>query len=390
MTQSNSIPVCLVQRSIPHYRAPLFRRLSEDPRFAWMFYCSDHDADNSSGLSISLDGLDSRNLSQKKLLGPLVWQSGIVVDRSKNCAIVCDYGWTILSNPILFARARAAGVATIGWSKGVAQDRIKKKSPVRRAFERSSVSLCDALIVYGQGSRDYFRDLGVSDERIFVAQNTIDTVGIAARRESAAAAGADLRRSLGLDDRPVLGFLGKIGPAKRVDLLIESFEKAIDNGVDAQLLIAGRGPSGLSIDAQLAASRHAARMVRLSDVPPGAEDGVFKAMDYYVSFAEPGLGIIEAMAHGTPIVATPERFPETEHLIDGETAYLSVASTVDSLAIRIGEAVRSAKDRLRISEAARAKVLADATLEGMVDAICHAVSYALARRGERSLSGPGK
>lgn len=373
------LPVALVQRSIPHYRTALFRKLACDKRFDWTFYCDAHDQNESSGLAAPLDALSTAPIVQRRF-GKFVFQSGIPVSPEAHRAIVVDYGWSILSNPLLFLRARARGVATIGWSKGVSQDLQRNKNLFRRIFERASISLCDALVVYGSLSRDYFIDLGFPPERIFIAQNTIDTLSIVNEKAIARDAGRALRDSLGFDHRPVVGFLGKIGSAKSVDRLVAAFERARDMGADAQLLIAGDGSEAGAIDALMAASRHAAHMRRLPDVPPGKEGGVFQAMDLYASYAQAGLGVLEAMAHAIPVVATPERYPETELLTDGETGFLSTEASVESLAEVMTRALHDTSARRAVASRAQEAVLERATLEGMVDSICAAVQAAINRR----------
>lgn len=372
--------VALVQRSIPHYRLPLFRALSSDERFKWTFFCNEHDDATSSGLGVAIDDLHHHPLRVKKLVEPLIWQSGIPIHDQQFDALMVDYGWTILSNPVLFARARAKGIATIGWSKGISQSLETRKSPIRRKLEKASISLCDALVVYGDISRDYFLDLGVPEGKIFVARNTIDTFGIASRASQSAERGRRLREQLAIGNEPIIGFMGKIGPAKRVDCLIQAFEIAAQRGMKGIFLIVGQGPSTEAIDLRIEASPVRHRIIRIKDVPPGEEDAVFQCMDAYVSYAQAGLGILEAMAHGTPIIATPDRYPETELLENDRTAFLSSEASVEAFAIRLAQAVNDPAARDRIARAARARVLDCATIENMVEQIWSAVTYGISQR----------
>lgn len=372
--------VALVQRTIPHYRVPLFVTLAEDHRFDWTFFCGEHDGQVSPGLPAPLDGLKRKKITNHSIGRSFIWQSGVNVNSRDFDVILAEYGWTILSNPALFAWAKANGIATIGWSKGISQGSLQTKSNARRRFERASISLCDAVLAYGEISREYFLDLGVADDRIFVAQNAIDTTAIAGRQFEAKSKGLRLRAELGIPDSPIAGFLGRIGPVKRVDCLIGAFEYSASRGMKGSLLIAGRGPCSDQIDAMIRASFFQERIFRLKDVPAGMEDAVFQAMDLYVNYTQAGLGILEAMAHGIPIVATPERYPESELLIDGETAFLSEEVTVQSLGERLLSAVNDPEGRLEISDRARERVLQKATIENMKEQICQAVNFVLSNR----------
>lgn len=376
-----SIPVGMVQRSIPHYRVPLFEKLASESEFHWTFYCGRHDEVKNTGLEGSLVGLETKPIAQRTLWRNFVYQSGIPVNSSVHQALILDYGWTIVSNPLLFARARSAGIATIGWSKGISQRPDQPKSFMRRQYERASMSLCDTLVVYGQMSRDYFIDLGFDPTRIFVAQNTVDTRTIASRREVADREARALAWQLGMDpNRPVVGFLGKISSEKGVDSIVGAFERVRLAGHDAQLLIAGKGPAVPQIEGMIAGSVYRRDIYRLQEVPPGAEAAVFRMMDIYASFAQAGLGVLEALASGVAIVATPEHFPETELLHSGETAFLSSESTIEAFSFALGQALADVHLRHSIAQRGEAVVLARATLESMSGEIRSAVRAALKRR----------
>lgn len=374
--------VALVQRSIPHYRLALFQRLAADPSYDWTFYCGEHDESRHTGLQALLTGLRTRPIVNRRVCGNLICQSGIPVRRHLHQAVMVDYGWTIVSNPLLFARARMAGVATIGWSKGISQQTSSTKTGLRRRMERASISLCDSLVVYGEMSRDYFVDLGFEPSRIFVAQNTIDTREIASRREAADLMAVQRKRELGMDlMRPVVGFLGKINPEKKVDCIIRAFELARSSGCDGQLLIAGRGPASAEIDQMIRTSPYGSDIFRLPDVPPGGEPEVFRMMDVYASFSQAGLGILEALASAVAVVATPDRFPETELLEAGHTALLSKDSSVKAFGDMLALALRDRELRHKVARSGNDVVLSRATLEGMIAAITTAVQAALVLRG---------
>ncbi len=376
--------VALVQRSVPHYRVPLFEKLQGSRRFRWRFFADAHAGGASSGLaSPGVARLGLQPVRNRHLAGPLLWQSGVPARRGGCDALMVDLGWTIVSNPVHLRRARSHGIATIGWSKGMAQDQLARKPAWRRAAERWITSQCDALVAYGRTSRDYFAALGFPVERIFVAQNCTDTARIVRDRAAAVEQASQLRARLGLADRRVVGFLGKIAAFKRVDAIIRSWEIARRSGMDAALVLAGTGPDRAAIEAQIASSDFAADIRYEPDVPAGAEGGWFQLFDLYASFAQGGLALLEAMAHRRAILSTPEKFPETELLEDNETAFLSRDFTFDSFAERMNAAITDHARRAAIAAAAEARVLAEATQEKMVESIESAVECALHRRSTR-------
>lgn len=377
--------VALVQRYIPHYRLPLFQKLSSESRYRWSFFCDSHPGGDFSGLAVAdPELLDVRRIRNHMLGGPFIYQSGINVNRPEFDALMVDLGWTIASNPVILARARARGLPTIGWSKGVAQDGERQKSRCRLAVERWLTFRCDTIVAYGQTSRDYFIRLGFPPERVFVAQNTVDTARIARERDAALAQCAELRDALSLPNRPIVGFLGKIAPAKQVNRIVAAYELARRAGMDALLVVAGKGPGRSALEAQIAASPFRTDIYYVPEVPVGAEAGYFQLFDLYLSFSQGGLGILEAMAHGRAVLSTPERFPETELLEDGSTGFISADLTIESFAQRMRAAIASTGQRTLLGSAAEQRVLAEATQERMVERIDSAVECAFQNRLQRA------
>jgi glycosyltransferase involved in cell wall biosynthesis len=377
--------VALLQRAIAHYRFPLFEKLAQADDYRWTFFCDEHDDRMATGLAAaSLASLDRRRTRNRSLLGPVIYQTGVSLKGFD--AFVLDLGWTILSNPRYLLEARARGIATVGWTKGIPQDPSEPDSAAKRAVQKTILSLCDTLVLYGEVSREYFLKLGFPAERMFVAQNTIDTRRIASEESASREQAAALRKKMGLTGRFVFGYLGTLMARKRIDAIIQAFEQVRDAGVDAVLVLAGGGPAREELESVARASRHAAGIIFTGRIPVGEEGGWFHLFDVYLSYAEGGLGILEAMANGKTVLSTPERYPETEHLEDGVTALLSRDFSVAAFAERMVYATRSAGDLSAIGNAARERVLTNATLEGMAQSIHSAVRVAIQRRAPHKIS----
>jgi len=314
------------------------------------------------------------------LSGPFFYQTGVKLYSDQLAAFMCDLGWTLISTPRYLIEARLRGIATIGWSKGIPQTRNARESAMKRLHQKFMLSLCDVLVVYGETSREYFRALGFPEERIFIAQNTIDTLRIASELPSALAQKEILLTRLAFGDRFVFGYVGGLLPRKKIECILEAFSKVRGQGMDAILLIVGGGPSEAALRAAAASSPFKADIIIVGRVPEGEEGGYFQLFDAYLSFSEGGLGILEAMAHGRTVVSAPEKFPETELLVDNETALLTRDGTITAFSERMCFAVEH-RDKLgAIGARARERVLNEATLDKMVEAITSAVQAAITRR----------
>ncbi len=372
--------IALLQRAIAHYRFPLFLRLQEQSRCDWVFHSAIHDQEISTGLpSDQLHRLTHRSIRNRHVFGPVWYQSGVSLRGFDG--LMLDLGWTLLSNPRYLLEARARGMAVIGWSKGIPQNPNQPESAAKRAYQKFILNLCDVIVLYGNISRDYFLKLGFPADRLFIAQNTIDTRSIANEVPVAVAQKERLlQRHPALRGRFVFGYLGSLVRRKRVECIVAAFNEVRARGVDASLVIAGSGPAAEDIQAVVQSSPHRADILLAGRIPVGEEGGWFQLFDVYLSFAEGGLGILESMAHGKTVVSTPEKYPETELLEDNQTALLSAGFSVAAFADRMAQAVAERQNLETIGQRASERVLARATLENMVAAIDQAVMTAVKRR----------
>lgn len=146
--------------------------------------------------------------------------------------------------------------------------------------------------------------------------------------------GSRFRRAHGLDDRPLVLFLGKITPRKQVGALVEAFARLpLSN---AHLVIAGNDMGGLSEALRRAAERGVRDRVRLTGLLPGAArlDALAAAdVVVYPSSGEVfGLVACEALLAGTPVIVGND-----------SGAAEVVAATGGGLAVAPGDAVALAQ-----------------------------------------------
>jgi glycosyltransferase involved in cell wall biosynthesis len=158
-------------------------------------------------------------------------------------------------------------------------------------------------------------------------------------------------------DDGTLVFFGRIHPDKGT---VEAIEVARRTG--RRLVIAGIVQDQAYFEAQVAPHVDGDRVCYLGPVGPEHRDQVLGTADallHLVNFAEPfGLSMIEAMACGTPVVATP-RGAVPEVVADGRSGYL--VRSVDEAVTAIGRLHELERD------ACRAHVEANFSLERMVD-----------------------
>ena len=134
-------------------------------------------------------------------------------------------------------------------------------------------------------------------------------------------------------DNTVLLFLGRLGYEKRVDLLIEAFQRLSQKAVQFSLLIVGDGPN--EVVTKLQAQAAMIKNIHFTGFLLGEQKAkVLAACDIFCSpspYETFGRTIVEAMASGLPIV-TVASGAVAEYIQQGVNGYLVPAEDATALA----------------------------------------------------------
>jgi glycosyltransferase involved in cell wall biosynthesis len=373
--------VALVQRCVPHYNLVLYQKLLASSRYDWEFIYGSHAGGDESGLATDAASVLPTRAIRNMAIGKAIWQRDVTHWLRQQCydAVVFELGWQIISNVMLIRTAHKLGTVVVPWTKGIAESG-RPRPKWRQWMERIFIRHCDALLVYGQVSADYFQAYGYPPKRIFIAQNTVDVrhivEGIPVDRQRA----GELRAQFGFKNEIIIGHLGRLVPQKHVDWIIEAFARVHASGLHVRLIIAGDGPERAALEA-LAQSSGAGSAIRFCGRVPEADVGAyFQIFDVFVSAYSAGLAILEAMAHGKITVITPESRPETELVQDNVTGIITQDYSVPALAEGLRRAVDSVSRGDAIGSAAQRVVLNRATMEKMVEAFDQSIECALERK----------
>ncbi len=157
---------------------------------------------------------------------------------------------------------------------------------------------------------------------------------------------AELRRSLGLPDGPILGCFGRIRTSKGTDIFVGAMIDVLAHHPKATAIVMGRAVEKdraflAALKSQVEAAGLSDRLLFLPEVPVWETPKFYQALDIYVApqrWEGFGLTPLEAMACGAPVIAT--RVGAFEELIDeGETGTLITPGDV-------GQMVRAADELL--------------------------------------------
>jgi glycosyltransferase involved in cell wall biosynthesis len=235
-----------------------------------------------------------------------------------------------------------------------------------RLLERSLARVTTALVAVSPEVRDDLVALGVAPREKF----TVIRLGIELdeRVGAAAARGAELRRLLGIPaDRFTVGWIGRMTAVKRTGDVLLAFRRLRDLGVDACLCMVGDGPDREDVERrafELGVVRHTLFLGYQEEVAPFY--AAFDAVVLPSGNEGTPVTVIEALATGTPVVAT--RVGGVPDVIrDGVDGFLVQPGGVADLAARLHELARDPELRRRLGEQGRARVLPRYSVERLLD-----------------------
>lgn len=226
------------------------------------------------------------------------------------------------------------------------------RQPLRRrafaALTRLFYRRADAVVATSQGvADDLALNYGVPRRKIRVLHNPVDLDAIAQQSREALPAGFD-------DDRPVVAAAGRLANVKNYPLLIAAVAQLPD-AHQAQVWILGEGPEQSRLES-LAAERGLAARVKFLGFQANPWRFIARADVFVLTSAYEGFGnvLIEAMACGTPVVAT--RSPGTVEIVENGDNGLLVDHDSRAVSQAIGALLADRSQRDALAEKARASV----------------------------------
>jgi glycosyltransferase involved in cell wall biosynthesis len=236
-----------------------------------------------------------------------------------------------------------------------------------------------ALTYVGQANHDYFRRLGVTENKLFFAPHAVNAAHFSPTDTRHREQAAILRAKLALAPSTLIVlFAGKLSPAKQPDLLLDVFIQL--QPPDTALVFVGNG-SELDMLQARAASRPdiAVRFLPFtnqSEMPSRyllADLFVLPSQGHYETW---GLAVNEAMHMGLPCLVSDQVGCQSDLVTDGDTGWVFKAGQKDRLRAKLGEALSSLRDDRQGFRSRVAKRIASYNYEQAATGLLAALKFA--------------
>lgn len=243
--------------------------------------------------------------------------------------------------------------------------------PHKLRLASGTLRFCDLVIAVGPGAEQQLVAL-MPAARVRRIDNA---VLVEVKRDA-----DDVRRELGVANRPLLVSVGRLSAEKDHRLLVDSVGVLRDQGVDVSAAVVGRGP--LEGDLRLQAKQLGLDdRILFTGARSDAAD-LLAAADLVVHTASrEGLPLVllEALALGKPTVAV-DAIGVSDVIVDGETGRLVRSREPEAVAAAVRELLGDDELRRRLGEGGRRWAAARWSHEQFVDAHLAVYAEAVAAR----------
>jgi glycosyltransferase involved in cell wall biosynthesis len=239
----------------------------------------------------------------------------------------------------------------VGWGLG-APPLSGRFAELRRWERLSLLRSLDAVIAYSQRGAEQYCELGLPDDKVFVASNAAEPAPSAPPQE----------RPDRFDNRPTILFVGRLQIRKRIDLLLQACA-GLPTKIQPRLVIVGDGPARLEFETF---ARQAYPMAEFIGAKHGSElDSYFMQADLFVLPGTGGLAVQQAMVHALPVVVAQGDGTQDD-LVRSENGWKVIPGDVHSLQATIQSALSDPGRLRRMGKESYRIVAEEVNIEAMV------------------------
>ncbi len=369
----NRVRIAVVISHPIQYATPLYAYLNRDPELeVTALFCSDVSLrgaeDPGFGRRVTWDvdllrGYDSVFLGERaqtrRVAGfwSLICPELAVEIRKAHYDVVLVHGQQFAAYLLAFAVAKLQGIPVMTRGEthlGLPVSRLRAR--VRDHVLGWQYRWIDRFLAIGSANGEYYRALGVPDERIFQVPYSVDNERFILASSLSTAERSAYRSRLGIEDeRPILLYASKLMPRKHPDDLLRAAAQLASKGHAFHVVIAGSGEmdaelKGLARDLELGRVTFTG-FINQSELPK-----LYAASDVFVLAAENepwGLIVNEVMCAGLPVVVGREVGCVPDLVKVGVNGFTCIAGNPSSLAAALEPLVADPALRQRMGSESR-------------------------------------
>lgn len=343
--------VAIIDGIAAHYRLLLFQKLSQQvyPDYYLYASCSPLNgiatiSSKLADLNVSNGGIKWKLIDNIVVFNRIIWQKDIlrVAAKEKYDLYIFIGEFHAISTWIGVALCKIRNKKVAFWGHGSYGNERCLKKIIRKIFNR----LPDGYLVYNERAKELLIHQGVKKENLFVINNSLNFDLHKEIRESISSRKIDsLKKKLfpSSCELPVLLFIGRLIPEKRIDQLIQSIDKMHQSGKKINCLIIGSGSEEGCLK-NLTQSLNLEKYIHFFGPSyDETENGLMLSLaDCCVSPGNVGLTAIHSMSFGTPVITHNDfsnQGPEASSIIENHTGEFFERNNVYDLAEKIKDTV---------------------------------------------------
>jgi|GEM_PF-3330955 len=385
MDNKNPIRVLVVQQINRAYRVPLLTKLANQPDIDLTVVCgtSPPVQAGDAGISVAEGSMPFRTISGPisgiRLKGREILWFGLALQAIKNerfDVVICDYYLRMLSIWRMQSLLHKKNSGFILWGIGFHQ----YPTPLFDKIRMQMIKRTDGLLLYSERESQRYQEMGVAQEKCFVAKNTVDVEGIQAA--IARTTKEDIRRcreKVDAGKAHLLMHIGRMAQNKRLDLLVQILPTLQKKWPEIQLVLIGEGPERenlqkLTKELDVVESVHfLGPITDQKDLAPW-----ILSCDLIVAPGQIGLQAPMSLVYGKTLVISdrPELHgPEVDAFVPGETGFAYKYENVDDLVAKVDRLISAPQLREKLAQVGKKRVIeimgSEQMLEGFMAAIHH-------------------
>ncbi len=347
--------ICCIFNSAPHYRREIYRKM--EGAFDCSFVFGDSPVGSPDiGVIPPSEFRRARVVENSVVLRrPFYWQRGVLRElRGDFDAFILTGEPFCLSSWAFLLLARARGKKTMLWTHGW----YGREGLAKRILKRAFFGLASGILLYGNYAKALMEKEGFNPDRMFVLHNSLAYERQLALR-GALAPDSVYRDRFGNSGRTLV-FVGRLTPAKRLDLLLRAAAALRSRGLDFNVAIVGDGSERASLES-LAQSLGLGGSVWFRGACfDEAENArlIFNA-DMCVSPGNVGLTAVHSLMFGCPVATHddfPNQMPEFEAVVPGKTGVFFRRGDAESIADAVQKWFETCDARDEVRRACYAEV----------------------------------